>query len=243
MSEAPLGCAFEPGRPAANVADRRRRVIRSAQSDGGRGVVAAGGTSAPVSAPILEIHRHRSTPPVGARDHILIRRKRDVANNSRTADGAWPRTSTVAVDTTAPGAGSVNRGAWQQLRSVMDRLRWIPRARPATASADHDHQDQPKSTLMPHGQPPPLCPDELRADQVRRVLHVGDLEERPSAEAAPVVDGRDPQVLGGRDLGLLLLLRLARDLEHERQEVVGPVDSRSRRRIRKSGRSWRRRPS
>ena len=40
----------------------------------------------------------------------------------------------------------------------------------------------------------------LLADQVLGVPRVGDLEEVPAAEAAPVVDGDGPQVLGGGDL-------------------------------------------
>ena len=78
--------------------------------------------------------------------------------------------------------------------------------------------------------------EELRPDQVLGVPRVGDLEERPAAEAAPVVDGDGPEVLGGGDLGLLLLLGLAGDLQDEGEEVVRrPVDAGSRRRIRKSG--------
>ena len=54
--------------------------------------------------------------------------------------------------------------------------------------------------------------EELLADQVAGIQWVGDLEEGPAPGAAPVVHGWGPQMLGGGDLGLLLLLGLARYL-------------------------------
>ena len=61
---------------------------------------------------------------------------------------------------------------------------------------------------------------QARSDVLRRVLHVVHLEERPATEAAPVVHRRDPEVGRCGDLRLLLLLRLARDLEQEREQVI-----------------------
>ncbi len=74
---------------------------------------------------------------------------------------------------------------------------------------------------------------------VLRVPRVGDLDERPAAEAAVVVDGRHPQRARRGDLGGLVLLRLAGDLDDQVQQVVGRG---RRRRTMKSGMYWRSSP-
>ena len=62
------------------------------------------------------------------------------------------------------------------------------------------------------------------ADQVGAVVpRVGDLDERPAAEAAVVVHGGNPERPRRGDLGVLVLLPLARHFDDQVQRVVGAV--------------------
>lgn len=60
-------------------------------------------------------------------------------------------------------------------------------------------------------------------DHMLRVPRIVNFNERPAAETAVVVDGRDPQRARGCHLGRLIFLFLAGDFDQQVQEVVHAV--------------------